>query len=147
MKNHLWILILLLATIPATAQEPKADCKTGETFSVCASRLLDAAVGSAVNQGVQQTATDEKKEIARKSVPESAPDTASSLRDFLPLFFSSLGLGNASSDKDALTLSFNPELLDLGPANPLSLQAVVRKPVLFAAMLNQLPDTIRPARP
>lgn len=146
MKSHLWILVLLFATIPATAQAPRVDCKPGEMFLDCASRLLDKAMASAVTDAAQQKATDEKQEIARKSVPESAPDTASSLHDFLPLFFSSLGLGNVSSDKDALTLTFNPELLDLGPANPLSLQAVVRKPVLFEAMLNQLPDTIRAAR-
>src|SRR5947209_6574903 len=146
MKNHVWTLILLLATVPAMAQEPSADCKPGEKFLDCANRLLDAAMGSAVSATVQQMAVTEKTAIARKSVPDSGPDTASSLHDVLPLFFSSLGLGNASSTQDDLTLNFNPELLSFGPNNPMSLKAVIHKPVLFEAMVNQLPDAIRADR-
>ncbi|HEX4966532.1 MAG TPA: hypothetical protein VF173_37330 [Thermoanaerobaculia bacterium] len=146
MKTHAWTLILFLAALPAAAQEPRADCKSGETFLDCANRLLDAAMATATTQAVNQKAANEKAEIAKKSVPESVPDTASSLRDFLPLFFSSLGLGNTTSDKDALTLSFNPELFDFGPANPVSMKAVVRNPVLFEALINQLPEAIRADR-
>jgi hypothetical protein len=145
---------LFLLAFSAAAQGQTAKCEDKETFLECANRLVDLAMASAkasadpqqVTAESNQKAARDQKEIARKAVSESAPETASSLRDVLPLFFSSLGLGSTSEENDTLTLRFNPDFLQFGPANSVALTALVRKPALFEAMKNAIPEGIRAER-
>jgi hypothetical protein len=149
MKNALAIL-LLLAAMPSLAQEPEATCGMTETYEDCFNRLIVTAEPEAKKVAATRAAAKITREaatrVAQKAVPEGAPDAAGAIRDFLPLFFSSLGLGGVKEENNALTLTFNPDFLQLGPDNPLSLQSLIRNPVAFNALVQALPRAIRADR-
>lgn len=148
MKRYLAIL-LFLGTAPAFAQDLSLTYQPGETYGEWIDRVVTEGTASA--REAEARAVDESTDIAAqrvvdKAVPEGSPEAQGSLRDFLPLFFGSLGLGGVKDQDGALTLTFNPELFQLGPANPLSVQAVVHDPVVFDAMLKEIPESIRASR-
>ena len=150
-KTILGVLLVLALPLRAQAQGP---CAPQETYRDCIDRLITAVAEieepeaeAFAEEAAGESASAAAEDIAEtKSAPEAAPDAASSLRDFLPLFFGSLGLGGVQEQDGTLTLTFNPELLDLGPDNPLSLQAVIHDPILFAPMLAAIPESIRADR-
>jgi hypothetical protein len=149
MKSVLAIL-LLLAALPSPAQEPETTCGMTETYEDCFNRLVVLSEPEARKRTATRAATQITREaatrVAQKAVPEGSPDTAGTIRDFLPLFFSSLGLGGVKEENNALTLTFNPDLLQLGPDNPLSLQTLIRNPTAFKALVQALPTGIRAER-
>jgi hypothetical protein len=148
MKRALAILLLMAA--PALAQTPPG-CGRDEAYKICINRLLGgqtaaeaAARAAEIANAAAAAVTAER--IAAKVIPETVPGAAGSIRDFLPLFFGTLGLGGVKDEAGALTLTFNPELLSLGPANPLSLQAEIKDPVPFDALLQAIPEVVRAGR-
>jgi hypothetical protein len=148
MKRALAILLLMAA--PSLAQTPPG-CGRDETYKACINRLLggqttEEAETRAAERANATAAAVTAERIAAKVIPETVPGAAGSIRDFLPLFFGSLGLGGVKDEAGALTLTFNPDFLDLGPANPLSLQAQIRDPLPFDALLKAVPEAIRASR-
>lgn len=153
MKRLLTLLLFLLAT-PVFAQDSDMLIQPGETYGDWISRLVE--VGTQIEKETTTTAeatkaADAGKQAATarmldKAVPEGSPETQGSLRDFLPFFFGSLGLGDVKDENGALTLTFNPERLKMGSHNPLSLQTVIRDPVVFDALIKAIPESIRADR-
>lgn len=145
MKRLLTLLLFLLAT-PAFALDPdKMMAQPGETYDEWLSRLVDEGNHTEAKAATEATQIATQR-MLDKAVPEGSPETQGSLRDFLPFFFGSLGLGDVKDENGALTLTFNPERLKMGTGNPLSLQTVIRDPVAFDALVKAIPEGIRADR-
>jgi len=151
MKRLLIFLLFLLAT-PVFAQDSDMTAQPGETYGEWIKRLIavgtqtEASIAADAAQASTEAAQTATERVLDKAVPEGSPETQGSLRDFLPFFFGSLGLGDVKDENGALTLTFNPELLKMGPKNPLSLQTVIRDPVIFDALIKEIPESIRADR-
>ena len=153
MKRLLTLLLFFLAT-PVFAQDSDMMVQPGETYGEWISRLVDEGKRTAAEATITAEAKKASTEAAQaatervldKAVPEGSPETQGSLRDFLPFFFGSLGLGDVKDENGALTLTFNPERLKMGSHNPLSLQTVIRDPVVFDALIKAIPESIRADR-
>jgi hypothetical protein len=153
MKQLLISLLFLLAT-PVFAQDSDMMAQPGETYGEWINRLVavgtqsekDTTIATEATKAADVATPAAAERVLDKAVPEGSPETQGSLRDFLPFFFGSLGLGDVKDENGALTLTFNPELLQMGPKNPLSLQTVIRDPVIFDALIKAIPESIRADR-
>lgn len=108
--------LALFLAMPAWAED---GCSDDQTWLQCYMAKYDESV-KAVEPTVAKA--KESTEKAMKAAPkknqktptaDQSPGAASAVRDFLPTFFTSLGLGTVAQSDEAITLTFNPEFLRL----------------------------------
>ncbi|MEA2464488.1 MAG: hypothetical protein QOJ98_2235, partial [Acidobacteriota bacterium] len=91
------------------------------------------------------TMAEEKENDDTAAAPTGVPTIESflgnSTRDFLSRFAAGLQVANLSEEQDALTLDWNLRVSELS-GDPLKLQAVVRKPILWKEFSDQLADGV-----
>jgi hypothetical protein len=138
MKRWIVFTAFFLLAVPAFGQEDLCLESDG-TYINCFIRIKKAQGPPSIAEAA--VADD----VAERVTPAESPEAASGLRNFLPTFLSSLGLGDLSEDDGTLTFTFNPELLQ-GENYQLSLQTVLRESALFEPLVQAIPDTIREER-
>lgn len=146
------VLLLLPAashgqTAALTCAEQVAElCGDDDTVLDCALAINPIMAG--LSETTAQAGEEEKAEtadaVAAATKSTDLGGTTSSRRDLLSKFFVGLGLGTANEEEDGdLVLQLKPEILELGPENPLLVQLVVHKPVVFDKLVDAHPETGR----
>jgi len=133
------LLVICLVALPAGAQDP---CEVATDAVKCFQATVDSFAKTAEKEMASGNADSEAR-LKAKETPAESPGSASTLRDYLPTLFTSLDLGTVAEEDGTLTLTFNPQWLDLGEHSQLSVQAVVRKPELFESLVDAIPEDER----
>ncbi len=116
-------------------QDEKGACELAQSAIECAR----AEFGTQSALSLARAATEK---IQKSPTADQSPGSASSVRDFLPTFFTSLGLGTVTESDGALTLTFNPDWLKREHAQ-WSLEARIHDPKPLEKLVMQAAEADR----
>lgn len=140
MRRLSMAVLFLLATASVAAQETR--CPLDKPMADCTNSIVSSTLAPFVEEKKAEKASDRKKEsedMAKEAtgVPTVDSFLGNSTRDFLSVFAAGLQTANLSEEQDALTLDWNLRVNELGN-DPVKLQAVIRKPVLWKNFTDHL---------
>ncbi len=151
MKRSTRILLAAgAALLVATAGWAEDGCPDSQTALECYMAKYRQSVEAveSVKREAEAAADQAMKEAPKKNqrtpTADQSPGTASVVRDFLPSFFTSLGLGTVAQSDEALTLTFNPEFLRR-EHQQWSLEARIFQPEPLEKLVMEAPEAERDA--
>ena len=131
------------------------SCRPQETLEQCLNRVhaealqANRAGDDPRTEAVESAAATLSDTITAETADKAASSTglggAESLRDSLAGFLAGLGLGEISkgAEEGALVFRINPDLLRLGDANKLSIDALVRQAEIFSPLVEAFREADR----
>lgn len=127
-------ILLAIALLGATAPLQAQICESGQSLQDCATEAF--AMAQLASQVVARNAGEN---------PE-LPGAATTINDFLSRMRASVDSGSLSGDDDeAMTFELN-DFLGLPVNDGYKLQALLRRPKLFAKLAEEIPEDVRATR-
>lgn len=133
------IIAMLIFIAAGSVRAQAVRCPLSETIADCTNSIVDTTLLPFVEEKKAEDTVKESADVATEAtgVPTIDSFLGNSTRDFLSIFAAGLQTANLSEEQDALTLDWNLRINELGD-DPVKLQGVLRKPVLWKDFTDHL---------